>query len=446
MFTKVILKNFRSFDNIIFDLSKKGNQAKNLAIVYGENGSGKSNLMSSFVLLSELLKTMDVRDRYQELLNQASAYDDENITKQLQKHILSNMRDIKAIIDDYRMVGCDEPISVQYEFCVDNSQGTYIIEMNSDEIIHERLEYKLNRRRSLYFDYSKESSYINTSIVKDKDLLHDIKADAKRFWGKHSLLSIILHEIQDKSDTFGQKNLSQNFSEVLYEFRFISCSVGIGSREWKELNAPILMLRYPIEGKIRRSKEKQIDIIENLFTKFFSAINSDILRLEYKRIYVDDYIEYRLQIVRMLADSYRTIDFSKESRGNHQLLNMLCFLITSCFGGVVILDEADSGIHDLLFKKILQEISPYISGQIIMSTHNTMLMESIIDKDSIYILTEKTGCHKYVQCISDYDKRTYLANNIRNKYLNNEYEGIPKVERIDFENLITYLADSLQNI
>ena len=54
MFTKITLENFRSFDHIELDLTEKGNTAKHLAILYGENGAGKSNLMSAFVLLPEV--------------------------------------------------------------------------------------------------------------------------------------------------------------------------------------------------------------------------------------------------------------------------------------------------------------------------------------------------------------------------------------------------------
>lgn len=48
MFTKVRLQNFRSFKDITFDLSDTKNKYKNFAMVYGENGVGKSNLISGF--------------------------------------------------------------------------------------------------------------------------------------------------------------------------------------------------------------------------------------------------------------------------------------------------------------------------------------------------------------------------------------------------------------
>ena len=62
MFTKVRLQNFRSFKDITFDLSDAKNKYKNFAMVYGENGAGKSNLIAGFEVLIHLMRTMDIRD------------------------------------------------------------------------------------------------------------------------------------------------------------------------------------------------------------------------------------------------------------------------------------------------------------------------------------------------------------------------------------------------
>ena len=147
----------------------------------------------------------------------------------------------------------------------------------------------------------------------------------------------------------------------------------------------------------------------------------------------------------MVAGTYRNIDFSRESAGNHQLLRVLCYLLTACVGGVVVLDEADSGIHDLLFKKLLQEMYGHVNGQIIMTTHNTMLMESDFARDSTYILLDIEAGHKVIRCVTDYEKRTYLANNIRNKYLNKEYGGLPEIQEIDFDTLITKMSSGFKS-
>ena len=43
-----------------------------------------------------------------------------------------------------------------------------------------------------------------------------------------------------------------------------------------------------------------------------------------------------------------------------------------------------------------------------------------------------------------YEKRTYINNNIRNKYLNKEYEGIPEIKEIDFERLINKMSSEIR--
>lgn len=446
MFTKVVLKNYRSFDTITFDLTGKNNHAKNLAIIYGENGCGKSNLMSSFALLKDLSNTMNVRDSYEKFLNAASSLKNESLQNAYQKLFQDTLRDIQTIIRENRMVDNNEPVSVHYEFIIEGNAGSYDIELGEEEIIHEHLEYKLQQRRGVHFDCTPESIQINPQIVKGKELLKDIKSLAQRFWGKHSMLAIISHEIYDKSYSFAKENLSDNFSDVLYELCYIASYRGNTKKGWDKPHSFLRILNDPIEGTISRQNEKQLIMAENLFSGFFASINSEIKEVFYKKTYNEKNIDYKLYIRRLISDSYRAIDFAKESSGNHQLVKVLCFFLLACLGKTVVLDEADSSIHDFLFQKIVQEIKPYIEGQLIMTTHNTMLMESSINHDSIYIISSEPGGHKQIHCIPEYEKRTFLANNIQKKYLANEYNGLPKVSKIDFSELLQQLQTSIMEM
>ena len=442
MFTRICLQNFRSFGDIILDLTEKNGHPKNLAVIYGENGAGKSNLASAFVLLGELFSTMDVRDMYEEFLNQKAIFADESMESIMRQKIRSGMRDMQAIINDYRMAGNDEPIVAEYEFQISGNTGKYTIAFGQDEIIYERLEYLLNKRKGVYFECSDSGININPSVLKSKDLLNDVKASAKRFWGKHSILSIIVYQLFDKSKAYGFGNISDNFGDVLNLLRSVSSYVKIGMRRWDKLSSDIDILESADAGNISVSKEAQLNIAESIFTKFFSSINSDIQKVYYRRTYNDKIINYELMFEKLVAGQYRQIEFSRESTGNHQILRVLCYLLTACFDGVVVIDEADSAVHDYLFKKVCDEIAPFIEGQVIMTTHNTMLMESEFARNTTYILSEDDAGNKVVKAISDYEKRTYLNNNIRNKYLNNEYGGLPQIHPIDFACLIRELAET----
>ena len=443
MFTKITLENFRSFDHIVFDLTEKGNVPKHLAVLYGENGAGKSNLMSAFVLLPELTRTMDVRDAYERLLTRDAIFQDEKMEKVMREQMRHSLRDMSAIIKDYRMIDCEDPIVAEYEFNINGNNGCYRVEFGQDEIVHERLEYVLNRRRGLYFDCSSDGILINDTVIQGtngKDFLVDVKETAKRYWGKHSLLAILLYEMKDKSNAFGRDNVTENFNTVLREFRGLSCAVSMGNKSWEGLSSKLQVLKRPLQGHLSLRRETELDYASDFFTQLFTSVDLSVRKIFYKKEFHDDEIYYKLIEEKYIAGNYRRIDFERESAGNCQLLNISCYLLTACMGGVVILDEAEANIHDLLFQKLLEEIRPILKGQVIMTTHNTMLMEASFARESTYILSVDPS-DKKIRCISDYRKRTYAANNIRNKYLNCEYGGVPELRQTEFQESIEKICN-----
>lgn len=446
MFTKITLENFRSFDHIVFDLTEKGNVPKHLAVLYGENGAGKSNLMSAFVLLPELTRTMDVRDAYERLLTRDAIFQDEKMEKVMREQMRHGLRDMSAIIKDYRMIDCEDPIVAEYEFNINGNNGCYRVEFGQDEIVHERLEYVLNRRRGLYFDCSSDGILINDTVIQGtngKDFLVDVKETAKRYWGKHSLLAILLYEMKDKSNAFGRDNVTENFNTVLREFRGLSCAVSMGNKSWEGLSSKLQVLKRPLQGHLSLRRETELDYASDFFTQLFTSVDLSVRKIFYKKEFHDDEIYYKLIEEKYIAGNYRRIDFERESAGNCQLLNISCYLLTACMGGVVILDEAEANIHDLLFQKLLEEIRPILKGQVIMTTHNTMLMEASFAREATYILSvdPDNPSDKKIRCISDYRKRTYAANNIRNKYLNCEYGGVPELRQTEFQESIEKICN-----
>ena len=439
MFTKLTLRNFRCFEKIEMDLSIKKNTPKHLALIYGENGAGKSNLVSAFVLLCELLQTMNVRDILEELISRKSIFNDENYKKMIRQTLVSELRDMQAIINDVRMVGSDGAIFVQYDFSIGGRNGSYLVEFGKTEIVHERLEFVINKRRGVFFDCSQNRIMLNDNLFASSDTKAEIDASARKYWGKHSILAIILYELTDKSSSFGWDNISHNFYDVLYEFIHLSCAVKIGHRVFFGIQPPIKLLTAAEKGSISTGDEDQLDLFEGIFTSLFSATNSDIQKVYYDRKTNGDSTRYQLYFEKKIAGKNRQIHFSKESTGTHNLLNMFCYLLTACVGGTVVIDEADSGIHDALFQKVLIEAYPHIKGQLIMTTHNTMLMETDFGRDSVYIIHENKLGEAEIECVNDNERRTFANNNIRNKYFNNAYGGIPSVRPIHLEDHVNTL-------
>ena len=439
MFEYVKLKNFKSFGDIEFDLTDKTGKPKNLILIYGENGIGKSNLASAFVMLSETLRTMNVRDIVQSILTKdPESFQNESFAK----FIKMNYKDIETLIKENKTVSSTENMYLEFGFNLNGKSGKYIIETDNSQIIHEHLEYVLVRNRGIYFDITPESISINDKIFTEKEALNDLKESCNKFWGKHSFLTILEHECDDKSDSYLRDKLNPNFKSVMQFFSSMSCKVKYGSKHERGIiGLPSNILCEYDNDEIDKADEVLLDKAERMLNVFFKTTYKDIKQVYYKREYTEDTIKYNLMVTKIISGKERDIDFSLESTGTQSLLQLLPFMLVVTDGSTVIIDEFDTGIHDLLVQSLVCSLSKNIKGQLIMTTHNTLLMEadSAVPKECLYVINEDDNGNKEVKCITYYDNKIHRNTNIRNQYLLGQYHGIPERISIDFNELLNIL-------
>lgn len=232
------------------------------------------------------------------------------------------------------------------------------------------------------------------------------------------------------------ESISNNFALVLNEFSHLSCFLKTGHEERGYLQSSVNLPRNLESGEVSVNAVPQLEKVSKMLSLLFNAINSDN-----KKVYFDfsskneKHVSYQLYVSKLICGKERNIPFSLESTGNHRILDIISFLFEAMNGHIVVIDEIDMGIHNVLMKKLIEEVAPHISGQLIVTSHNTLLMEIDSIRDAIYIISEDRDAYKQVKCISDYTERTYLQNNIRNKYMNEDYDGIPHVKQINFTQL-----------
>ena len=443
MFEYVKLKNYKSFGNIAFNLLDRNNQPKKMVLIYGENGIGKSNLASAFFMLSETLRTMAVRDILESLL----ADDTERLknSEEFQKYFRMRYKDIETLIKENKTVSSTESLLMEFGFRIDGKSGKYLLEMNDSQIIHERLEYTLTQRRGTYYDITPEKVTISAKIFQDRSSYQAIKKSCAKFWGKHSLLSILMHESDDKADKYIREQIEGNFALVLQFFSRVSCKIKFGSRQERGIiGLPPEILGEYENGEIDRRDEEILNRTEKMLDTFFRLTYKDIIRAYYKRTYDEEQIQYQLAITKNIAGKPRDIDFALESTGTQSLIQQLPFMLVVVKGSVAVIDEFDTGIHDLLVKALATSLYDCIEGQLIMTTHNTLLMESDIPKECIYVINEVESGEKEIQCILHYNNKLGEKNNIRKQYLLGKYTGIPDEPKIDFCSLLNLLNENTE--
>lgn len=440
MFEYIKLRNFKSFGDVEFNLLDKKGNPKKMILLYGENGIGKSNLASAFFMLSETLRTMDVRDIMQSILSEnPERLSNEEFTK----FIRMRYKDMETLIKENKTVDSTEPLYLEFGFKLNGKSGKYILESNNAQIIHERLEYTLAQNRGTYFDITPQKVTLSQKIFQERDAYNEIRIACKKYWGKHSLLSILMHESDDKADEYIKEQLSDNFDLVLEFLSRVSCKVKMGSREERGIiGLPPEIFSSFDEGEIGSDKEHLLNKTEEMLNTFFKCTYQDVEKAYYKRVLKEDHIHYQLMLTKTIAGQKRDIDFSLESTGTQSLLQLLPFMLVVVEGSVAIIDEFDTGIHDLLVKNLVTSLFENLDGQLIMTTHNTLLMESNVPKECIYVINETTNGNKEIKCITHYDNKIHQNTNIRDQYMLGKYSGIPEKTYINFNALLDTLGTS----
>lgn len=435
MFNYIRLKNFKSLVDLSFDFSRAEN---NLILIYGENGVGKSNLSAAFLALSEFMRTMEMRDIIQSLLLQ---FKDRSREEAIDKLIRSHFRDTQSIIDSNKTLSIDGNMVLEFGFSIEKKKGVYIIETNNEEIVHERLEFTLAKNKGLYFDLTSQEKKINESIFVDKLYYQEVIGSIEKFWGKHSLLAILNYDRIDKARNYLDKRLSQSFLKVMNEFISLTCKVKNGSDgELGILGYKHRVLTNLDSGEILKNQEAELDQSEQILNLYLCQVVKDIAGVYYKRKYSDEKIKYELFIKKRMFGQIVDVAFNLESTGIQAMVEILPFLAAAIHGATVVIDEIDTGIHDLSIQRLIQSVLPVIKGQLIVTTHNTRLMESDLNDSCFYIFTRDDNAMKTIRSIRDVGKRIQPHHNRRDQYLKGVYNGIPAPEMVDF----TAIKDILQ--
>ena len=436
MFTYLKMKNFKSFKEISIDLQNKKDEFKHIIAIYGANGSGKSTIVEAFLTLEKTLGTMRVKDMLLDLLNnKITPPDDIPIKQEMMLEFIKTRlasSTVEKIIDEYKMINTTEPMMLEFEFIINGTTGSYLMEFDNSDLIRERLEYKILKNRGCCFDIEEDKVEINSNIFESAEFLEEIKRQIQMYWGKHTFLSILQHEMDDKSATYVNSNISPNLMNILTEFNSISYKTA-SNREDNSIYASPVFANLE-GGTIEKSEEKNLDKIEQFINEFFISLFDDVNKAFYHREEKNGKIRYSLFLNKRIDALDFDIDFRYESSGTQEILNLLPYLMVAITGKCVIIDEFGNGIHDLMAAKLMKAVSQNIKGQLIITTHNTLIMDhSNIKPDALYFIFNGLEGKK-VKCVTDVEERLHPNYNYRNRYFNNELyaDGLPKNADFDF--------------
>lgn len=444
MFTNLKLKNFKSFKNVEVDLQSKKNISKPLVIIYGENSSGKTTLTQALLTLRRTMATMQLREMLKDLLDDKINPPENFPLKsefvlELLKSKLSPIG-IESIIKDYKLINSTENMSIEYEFNIDGGNGSYYLETDNTKVVKECLEFTINKNKGCYFNIDHDNMYINENIFESKDFNELIKSQVEMYWGKHTLLSILNFEMEDKADAYINSTISTNLIKLITSFANINFLIPKDMDGQKlYLNSENKLFGQLVSGTIAKDENKKLDMLERLINEFFKSLFNDVVKAFYKKSNIDENIEYQLFLRKHIEDYEYDINFELESNGTKEIMNLLPYLVSAVSGSCVIIDEYGIGIHDLLSDKLLAAIGNQIKGQLIITTHNTLLMDDMnINPEALYFIMNDKTFKKSVKCVTEIEERLHPNYNYRKRYFSNSLykDALPDLKNcIDLESL-----------
>lgn len=446
MFTYVKAKNFKSLKDIEFNLNKTKTKTNQFISIYGENGSGKTNIVELFKLLQQ--STMA---RATDIVMNKMPKEFWKIQEEMSDQLPTEIRQIFQLsfnLKEYRMLDEEEPTEIEYGFKINDNDGFYYIKFD-DEIIEEKLYYMAGKQRAYLFQINKENNKIiknlNKNIFINEKYNEELIDGIDKYWGKYTFLSLLSFEAIEKNKDYIDNNISKNIMEVIDKIWSMTVHVDKGALKIiPDGFVKVRKLNNIQKGIVKKDKLPEIKKYENVLNIFFTQAYADIKEVKYKINEKEDRIHYELYFYKMIGGQIKSIPSKLESDGTRRILNQFDTIIGSLLGETVIIDEIDNGIHDVLMKNIIMSIKDEITGQLIITTHNTLLLE-ILPKEYIYILSTDYNGNKTINSIKEYGIKIQKNNNARDLYFKGVFGGIPTTDYIDFEEIKYALEDSEDN-
>lgn len=450
MFTRIVLDNFKSLGHIDFDLMGANNNPLRYAVIYGENGSGKTNLMESIGFLKSSITTRSLMHYYEEFRNRIDGTllnDDElaQFEKEFDSIKMSMFDIMKGAIKQqnfnnerlkFKMKGSDGDMILDYHFIIDGKKSSYSLRIdNNGEIVEESYKTVIGRRIESLINILKIDQRLrfryNDGLFMDRSFEDEMNENVRKYWGKHSFLALLEEQYHFKTDNYMKTAIIEQMDRLL---RYIK-TIRTGNIEDDFEKDPLPDL---IRGSVPADRKRLLLSYEEALNKFFVRLYSDIKRVYYEITESDGKLRYELYVSKMINNKKTEIPFKDESSGTINLLDIFPSLVACAGGEVAFIDEIDTGIHDNLMTALMEQILPDIRGQLIFTTHNTSLMKHTGPRNTFILSVDRHGC-KEIRSISRIATTQKNHNNQR-RYEDGFFGGIPYISMLDIQEI----SDSLK--
>lgn len=383
MIKAIYIKNFKSFYNetvLNLECSKNdefdeintftvGNNKllKNI-LIYGANASGKSNLIKSMKLITDVL---------------LSSYDSQSeLIKKIEPFLLK---------DNSEYMGTEFGIN----FILDKIEYEYSFGVNEGKIVSESLYKKVNRKVPLFERSSpsfKDISMSETHFKFTKDVIGNLRQD---------VLFLTFSAFLNNNTSSSIKCFFEN---VLFDSN--------------NRQIPFYLMN------------KKDNTIDEEYLKVIQLADFNIKQLKFdseeKLIALYDYYSKDNEKQGMVGLPFNSHS-SKGTNHFYRILRYMLYVLQN--GGVFIIDEIDKHLHPILTRIIIEMFNSIEhnkgNAQLICTVHDVTLLDENIRRDQIYFVNKNEFGESELYSLNDF-KGVRKDNNTLKRYLLGQYGAVPK--------------------
>ncbi len=432
MIIQIEARNFLNLESFAIDFSanRYRKKAKRMALLYGENGIGKSSVLRTLDFLTSVRSSIT---NLMETTKQIESFTELD-SKWAAKYLANKKRDflISGLMSRFKTIKSEDPTVLVFEGANDECSWRYEISCDYGSVLIESLSIN---EKHVFLTRKDAVPEINDRFIKETILANAIKDNARMYFGPHSFLSCMQHTIGSLAPEFKTNALDKKLQAVLSEINNVDVFYGSalpGSDEFFFIEDD-RFLNNLSSGVYDDSLEGQLKNTEDLLSAFFRSFSENIVGAHYAIVEREGQQHYSLRLRRAFASGEKDIPFVRESTGIRELLSLFCVIHHAmAANATVAIDEIEAGLHDSALEAMLASFQNATRGQIITSTQNLRTIKYQFRK-AIYILARDDKNLVYAEPMDPSGRKIQKHSNGTAQYLGSHLA--PVIKPIDLQEL-----------
>lgn len=344
MFKRVKLVNYKCFPALDLSFTNRRGTVKPSIIIIGNNGTGKSTLVTSFVVLKNLF------DGYH--LGKIRLREPERA--KLQK--IPNLACSK-LYELFKPYYQDQDSEILFEFEIEDKDFGYEVKFNSlGHLIYEHL-YRLRQKKEVTLFKADAKDIMFHEDFFRKQALALLEKTAQAVWGKFSILGILGDLYYDKSPLFKHNEIHGRVLDALGYFSHLQIVSYDGNYSHiKRLNMLNNTDFHPFYGRLKKQSHEKLYyvLVSPAISEILSWLVPSISQARYEFTLDGEEETYQLYVWQKTSQGEIKLPIQNTSFGIRNITRNIHIMIDSFQGFPAIIDDFDLGLHFFIKKEILE--------------------------------------------------------------------------------------------